>query len=472
MLKMNKIKKIFEKMPIGQKMSMLYSAVFFLIIFVVTILMVLNSWFYYGSASKSEINEVFQVIDAYISENGYINYWEINEKINNKYIDVKFFQDDKDISMFVEDISRDEFTKAHINKNIKPPIPSDERKHSFNIEMIKNLPYMVAEKEIECNNKIYAVRVFRQYSREYETMKLMYSYLLVENIIAIIVAVFIGKFITNKLLKPVRDITKTAEKISADDLSKRIEVPLADDELKSLVVTFNEMIERLEISFQRQNQFVSDASHELRTPISVIQGYANLIDRWGKEDEEILDESISSIKSETEHMSNIIKQLLFLVKSDGIQKLNLNELDIDVILEEISKEINILEVKTQFEYIVEEKTVIKADYDLIKQLLWILVDNAVKYSGNKDSEIFVRVYKENNMVYISVKDNGIGISEENIQHLFERFYRADKSRNKEIAGVGLGLSIAKRIVTKHKGNIRVESEPDKGTEFIVELPLP
>lgn len=471
MLRKNKIKNFFEKMPIGQKMSMLYSAVFFLIIFIVSILMVINSWFYYGSASKSEINEVFQYIDDYISKNGYINYWEINDEINNKYIDVKFFYNDVDISMFMKDNSDNDFLPPHINENSKPPIEKGDRKHSFKIEMIKNLPYMVAEKQVECNDKIYTVRVFRQYSREYETMKTTYMYILIENIIAIIVAIFIGKFITNKLLKPVRDIIGAAEKISADDLSKRITVPLAEDELRRLVITFNEMIERLEISFNRQNQFVSDASHELKTPISVIQGYANLIDRWGKEDQAILDESISSIKSETEHMSNIIKQLLFLVKNDAVQNLNITSVDMEIILEEISKEINMLEVKTDFSYKIDEKITINADYDLIKQLLWILIDNAVKYSGNKDSKINVHIYKNNDKAFISVKDNGIGISGENIQHLFERFFRADKSRNKEITGVGLGLSIAKRIVDKHKGNIKVESVLDEGTEFVIELPL-
>ncbi len=348
---------------------------------------------------------------------------------------------------------------------------TDEEHQRFDIEMIMDAPYMVAKKSITYNEHTYIVEVYRQYSKEYEIMKTVYIVFLLENLFAIIVAFVVSKFITNKILKPVRDITDMAEQISVEDLSKRIEVPAADDEMRKLAVTFNEMIERLEISFERQNQFISDASHELRTPISVIQGYINLIDRWGKSDEAILEESISSIKSETEHMTNIIKQLLFLAKNDiNGQQINIEELNAAFIVGEIEKEIQVLDVNTKFSYNISDDVVIYGDYHLIKQLIWIFVENAVKYSGDKESKINVNVYTKDDNTCIEIQDNGIGIAEEDAKHIFERFYRSDKSRNKGIAGIGLGLSIARWIVERHKGSIKVDSVLGEGTTFTIVLP--
>lgn len=450
-------------MPIGQKMSILYSSVFFLMLFAVSVIMLFYSLSYYQSISKSEINDVFDTIESYISKNGRIDYRAINEIVNNKYIEIIIFDNS---GKFLEGgMHPPELPNE--NNYFRPDI----REHHFNIEMIKDIPYMVVEKEIVCNNNTYIIKVFRQYSKEHEVIKFSYILFLVENILAIGLSLILSKWITNKLLKPVKDITNAAEKISVEDLSQRISVPEAKDELQDLAITFNEMIERLEISFEKQNQFISDASHELKTPISVIQGYANLIDRWGKSDETVLNESITSIKSETEHMTNIIKQLLFLAKNDANQPVNLESINLEFIVSEISKEINVLEVKTDFSYEVDENVIIKADYHLIKQLIWIFIENAVKYSGNKESKIFLKAYKNESVAFISIKDNGIGIDKENIDKIFERFYRADKSRNKEIPGVGLGLSIAKWIVSKHKGTIKVDSVIGEGTEFIIEIPL-
>ena len=235
--------------------------------------------------------------------------------------------------------------------------------------------------------------------------------------------------------------------------------------MKELTVTFNSMIDRLDTSFQKQNQFISDASHELRTPISVIQGYANLINRWGKSDPDILQESIDSILTETDHMSALIRQLLFLAKSDqsklSVQKaqISLNE-----VAAELVREMEVLDVSPKITFIEENKVDIFADYDLIKQLLWIHGENALKYSG-EGGEIEVKVWKDKKFGYVSVKDNGVGIAEEDIPKIFDRFYRVDKSRNKEISGTGLGLAIAKWIMDSHDGEILVESKPGEGAIF-------
>lgn len=463
MQKKNKLKKIFINMPIGHKMSLVYTSVFFLMLFVATVAMIINSWTYYRSISKSEINEVFNKVEQYILKGGEINDWEINNIIDNKYINVKIF--DSHGILVKENKEND----PPLAEGKKPPI--DENNKHFSIKMIENLPYMVAQRDVMCNGSKYIIMVFRQYGNEYEILRITYSIFICENIIAIAVAFFIGKYITEKMLKPIRDITKAAEEISAEDLSRRIEVPIADDEMKTLAVTFNDMIDRLEVFLESQKQFISDASHELKTPISVIQGYAGLLDRWGKSDEAVLEESISSIKSETEYMSDLIKQLLFLARSDSMSSTNPENIHLKELVEEIYKEISVLDINAEFSYKIEEDICVNADYHLMKQLMWIFVENAVKYSGGKKSKIFVKVTADDKNAYISVEDNGIGIAEEDIEHIFERFYRGDKSRNKSIDGIGLGLSIAKRIIDEHKGAVSVESTVGEGTKFVVSLPL-
>lgn len=241
--------------------------------------------------------------------------------------------------------------------------------------------------------------------------------------------------------------------------------------MKELTSTFNSMIERLDTSFRKQNQFISDASHELRTPIAVIQGYANLINRWGKSDPAILQESIDSILTETEHMSALIRQLLFLAKGDQnkliAQKANIT---LNEVAAELVREMEVLDVDRKIVLVEEEPVEIFADYDLIKQLLWIHGENALKYS--KDGGVVeVKVWKDKKYGYVSVKDNGMGIAEEDLSKIFDRFYRVDKSRNKEISGTGLGLAIGKWIMDCHEGEILVESKVGEGTVFTDRFPL-
>ncbi|WP_242841884.1 sensor histidine kinase [Clostridium beijerinckii] len=271
------------------------------------------------------------------------------------------------------------------------------------------------------------------------------------------------------MLKPINYITKTAENISINNLKERINITGPDDELKRLASTLNKMIDRLQDSFNRQIQFVSDASHELRTPIAVIQGYANLLDRWGKDDKEALEKSIYAIKLEASSMASLVENLLFLAKGDsGTQVMEKKEISINKLIEEVIDESNVIEKDHEILSDRNDIGEITADYGMIKQMLRIFVSNSIKFTpkGGKikiDSE----VHKE--FVKITVSDTGIGIPKDEINNIFERFYIVDKSRSKESAGSGIGLSIAKRIVDMHKGTINVESEEGKGTRVIVIL---
>ncbi len=332
--------------------------------------------------------------------------------------------------------------------------------------------FMLLTKHFETDTGTYRIQVFKMLGNNTYMLRSFFAKLLFVDLLGICCAFFIGKYISDRILRPVEAIRSAAERISIEDLSQRISTEGPEDEMKELTVTFNSMIDRLDGAFQRQNQFISDASHELRTPIAVIQGYANLIHRWGKSDPAVLEESIESILTETEHMSALIRQLLFLAKGDQ-NKLHIQKERVSLreIAAEFVREMALVQEGRSITLLAEEEVEIFADDDLIKQLLWIHGENALKYSP-ADSEIAVRVWKDTEYGYVSVTDHGAGIAKEDLDKIFDRFYRTDKSRNKEIAGTGLGLAIARWIIDCHGGEILVESEPGRGTVFTDRFPLP
>lgn len=259
------------------------------------------------------------------------------------------------------------------------------------------------------------------------------------------------------------------EGINASRLDTRIPVDETQTELKSLAVAINSMLDRINASYRAQVRFVSDASHELRTPISVIQGYANLLDRWGKNDEKTLQESIVAIKDEAANMKDLVEQLLFLARGDNNtirltpECVNLHEL-----ADEVIHETQLIDSTHRFSVRAVD-AIVNADRALVKQALRILVDNAIKYTDAGGS-ITVTVETEGDFTKLSVTDDGMGIGPEVVPQIFDRFYRADESRARATGGAGLGLSIAKWIATRHGGHMEVLSRVGIGTKVIIAFP--
>ncbi|RNC28573.1 MAG: Signal transduction histidine-protein kinase ArlS [Candidatus Dichloromethanomonas elyunquensis] len=272
-----------------------------------------------------------------------------------------------------------------------------------------------------------------------------------------------------KIFQPIREMTQTVKEISEKNLNLRINVSGSKNELKELALTFNEMMNRIEDQYNRQRQFVSDASHELRTPIAVIQGYAIMLDRWGKHDKEVLQESVDAIKNEAEGMNELIDKLLFLARHDNSTFVfEKEEFSLSEMLLETIKETQIIDTTHKINGKIDQEVSLYADKSRIKQAIRILIDNALKYSP-VDGEITISLEKENNRIAISLKDTGIGMSQVELEHIFDRFYRTDKSRTKEKGGHGLGLAIAKIIILGHNGKIKVRSKVGEGSEFIIFL---
>ena len=243
-----------------------------------------------------------------------------------------------------------------------------------------------------------------------------------------------------------------------------------DAELAGLESAVNKLMARMRDSYRQQARFVSDASHELRTPIAVIRGYADLLDRWGKTDEKILEESIEAIKDESENMQHLVEQLLFLARGDsGHTPLNISDFDVSDIMKEVWEESAMIDKAHDYRFESGGDIPARGDVSLIKQAARILVENASKYTP-EGGEILLRSLVHEGHPAFSVQDSGIGISESDIPHIFERFYRADDSRSKQTGGSGLGLAIAKWIVERHGGRFEVLSRKDIGTRITVILP--
>lgn len=292
-----------------------------------------------------------------------------------------------------------------------------------------------------------------------------------------------------KALKPLNEIAETADRLgnidfgeekfqSLEDAIAKIspitsneKISIGDSELQGLEDAINKLLDRMRESYRQQARFVSDASHELRTPISVIQGYANMLHRWGKDDKDVLDESIEAIKAESENMKNLVEQLLFLARGiNGKTQLTITKFCLNDMINEVLEESKMIDKNHSYSYVNSEDINVYGDIALLKQTARILVENAAKYTEYGE-DIILKVGKNSKgEPYFSIQDNGIGMDEGDVPHIFERFFRADTARDRKDGGTGLGLSIAKWIIDGHKGYFSVLSRKGIGTRIVVFLP--
>ena len=312
---------------------------------------------------------------------------------------------------------------------------------------------------------VYSVIICYNVSGVFKSVKYSASLLALIMIPCLFVFIFAGYARTNRMLRPINDITEVAKKISGENLDLRIDEKRTEPELSELVKTINDMFDRIKVSYDKQKRFVSDVSHELRTPIAVISGYGSMLKRWGKTDEAILNESIDAIISESDNMKDLVEKLLFLTRLDNDNiSFDMEEKDVSELVTVTVKEEEMVHPNMEFRADIDGGVIAKIDVTRFKQAIRIFLDNAVKYSGDsKNVDVSLKKLPEG--FCLSIRDYGIGISEEDLPNIFERFYRADTSRTKETGGYGLGLAIAKIIVTNHNGYIRVRTKDGEGSEF-------
>ena len=287
-------------------------------------------------------------------------------------------------------------------------------------------------------------------------------------LISVAVVSALGSLASKSMLSPIRRMIKRIDKISGDNLSTRLDDVDSQDELRELTERINKMLDNLEQSFDRQKKFVSDASHELKTPIAVIQGYSNLLLRWGKSDPAVLDESLESIAREADNMKRIVEQLLLLAKI-GRYMFTPENVELSAELSSVMDGYSLVCKTHKFEFVSNGEIFAKLDRNMFTECVRAVIDNAVKYS-DENTAVTVTLKSEDGYAVIKIADCGQGISEADLPHIFDRFYRCDKSRNRDAHSSGLGLTIAKSIVEMMGGTIEAESELKKGSVFTLRFP--
>jgi len=298
--------------------------------------------------------------------------------------------------------------------------------------------------------------------------------IIIIGIFALIFSAFVGYLIVNRLLRPIRGLTEAMNTIRKDPESdNRIDVGGGQDELTEMANSYNRMMDKVQLNIDNQKQFVEDVSHELRTPVAVVEGHLKLINRWGKEDPEVLEESIDASLQEIERMKSLVQEMLDLSRAVQVDVQYRNEkTNVVEVLNQTHTNFQMVHPNFTFHLDIdaEDDVFVNMYRNHLEQVLIILLDNAVKYSTDRP-EVHISMSTQGREVQLAIQDFGEGMSEEDAEKIFNRFYRIDKARSREQGGNGLGLSIARQLIEGYGGRIWAESVLNYGSIFRIVLPI-
>ena len=485
-----------KNLKLEDRISANYALLFLVLILVSNIILVYSLQRQSNKVLENSAEEKLEEINSFLDKVGVFSdktnvlTLDFNPEIQEgkKVIHVKPFNPGEDNYLYVLEIKQNKDSVIPINTigdtDTEEASMTNEKMvellESFNLKSnvsdgklinIEKNKYFVFKVSREIKNYKFNIYTLKNVTNENKIYKRLEYLVILFTIIGVVITIIVSKIMSRRILKPINNVIKTAKSISTDDLSKRIEIPKEEDELQDLTLIINEMLDRLETSFENQKKFVSDASHELRTPLAIIKGYAEIIRKRGTTDIDIFVESIDSIISETDNMRNLIQKLLFLAKGE-ITKINtkFTEIDANEMVRQIHSD-TVVSTKThKFHLEMGEDYKIKGDETLLQQAIRALIENAAKYS-EPNTNIYIKSFIKNGFGRISIRDEGVGISDEDAKRIFDRFYRVDLSRTKATGGTGLGLAIVKRIVEIHNGKIEIDSKMNEGTEISIVLPI-
>ncbi|ENK0837802.1 HAMP domain-containing histidine kinase [Clostridium botulinum] len=451
---LNKLK-IRLRFSITFKLNFMYTLIISILLFLFTFTVLFGFRFFLIKEAKSNINMYAEIVSDNIKSASKVPE-ELIDSISKKgNVSIRILEKDKSIIYST-------------NKDIKEYYGDFKEDSPYIIRGNDNLERLIIlNKSFELKNEIHYIQVIKDLQEENQYFHVSFIILGVLNIFIIITIIKSGSRIGKKVVDPINEMTYTIKKINVQNLDKRLNVKGSHDELRELTQTVNDMFDRIEESYENQNRFVSDASHELRTPIAVIQGYANMLYRWGKDDKEVLEEAVTAIKDESENMKELVEKLLFLARVDKkTQKIHKEEFYINKLLDEVVRETKLIDSSHNIINEDNNNILVFADYKLLKQVLRIFIDNSLKFTP-ENGQIIIGSHVNKNKIVITVEDTGSGIPKEDIPYIFDRFYRVDKARTKDKGGTGLGLSIAQWIIKEHKGSIEVKSSVNIGTKISI-----
>jgi heavy metal sensor kinase len=358
--------------------------------------------------------------------------------------------------------------------NVPVTPPGELISSRFETRTVQSRMLRSYSQRILVSGKAYTVQVAAPVDEAMEALERFRVILALAAPLLLIAASAGGYWISSRALAPVDEISQAAQRISIENLTDRLRVPQTGDQLQRLSETLNEMLSRLEASVRRMAQFTADASHELRTPVSLIRTTAEVaVLKRNRPAGEYL-EALDDILEEAERTSQVVDRLMLLTRTDsGKETLECVPVDACTIVRDAAEQGERLARNRGVEFSIDlpaGSVPVQADAEALRRALLILMDNAAKYTPRGGS-VRVGLSRKNEFAIASVSDSGIGIGPEDIPHVFDRFWRADKARSREHGGAGLGLSIAKWIVDMHGGSISVESVLGKGSVFAIRVPL-
>lgn len=448
-----------RKLSISKKLTFIYSIILFSILIFFTLLTFFTISNIIVKDSEMALSESADILSNYVNTMKGIDDQAFNNISLGQGVFYSVFDNNKNLIY-----SNDTGGKV-VGKHL------DDKRNNFRDSKFQRVKGSIfTSRTVSNKNKVYYIELNKNFEDIGAKTGALSGILIITSILGTMVAFVSGSFLTKKLLEPIKNISNTAKEITSKSLDKRISTEGPDDELKDLAATFNSMIERLQGDFEKQRRFVSDASHELRTPLAVIHGHVNMLNRWGKDEPEVLNKSLSTLKLETDNMNRLIESLMYLAKGDNnVIEMRKEEVNINILLKEVVDETLLSNSEYSVSYNCEKGINIETDYNAVKQVLRILVDNSIKFS-KPQGKIVIKAESDQTGVFISVEDEGVGIPSDSLPYIFDRFYRVDESRSKTTGGTGLGLSIAKQIIQSLGGRISAESEIGKWTKITVYIP--
>ncbi|MFL9486606.1 ATP-binding protein [Staphylococcus sp. KUGN1] len=354
------------------------------------------------------------------------------------------------------------------NENL-PSVPSNiGLSHPERVKIIKykGVDYLAITERIHTQNfNGYSVLIHSLENYEHLVQSL-YIVAIAFGLIATFITAIVSYIVSSQITKPIVTMSNKMNQIRRDGFQNKLELTTNYEETDNLIATFNEMMFHIEETFNQQRQFVEDASHELRTPLQIIQGHLNLIQRWGKKDPAVLEESLNISLEEMNRITKLVEELLLLTK-DNVKNGQVEKELVNINSEILSRVNSLKQLHPDYTFDIEldEKPLkLNMNRHQFEQLILIFIDNAMKYDV-ENKLIQIKTQLKNKQISIEITDHGLGIPKQDLEFIFDRFYRVDKSRARSQGGNGLGLSIADKIVQLNGGFIQVESEVDHYTTF-------
>ena len=354
------------------------------------------------------------------------------------------------------------------NENLSSVPSNIGLSHPERVKIIKykGVDYLAITERIHTQNfNGYSVLIHSLENYEHLVQSL-YIVAIAFGLIATFITAIVSYIVSSQITKPIVTMSNKMNQIRRDGFQNKLELTTNYEETDNLIATFNEMMFHIEETFNQQRQFVEDASHELRTPLQIIQGHLNLIQRWGKKDPAVLEESLNISLEEMNRITKLVEELLLLTK-DNVKNGQVEKELVDINSEILSRVNSLKQLHPDYTFDIEldEKPLkLNMNRHQFEQLILIFIDNAMKYDV-ENKLIQIKTQLKNKQISIEITDHGLGIPKQDLEFIFDRFYRVDKSRARSQGGNGLGLSIADKIVQLNGGFIQVESEVDHYTTF-------